>query len=115
MRIQPTRTSRRGSWSAVALLVSSLLALAVALCPPHQDTIGAAPVAAEQHLDGCGVAAHERHVPDPVSTPGVPQGEPVATEFSTPLAELEAVITPCAPLPRPSGRALLVEISVARS
>lgn len=111
--MQPTRTPRRGLWSGVAMLVSSLLVLAVALCPPHQDAIGAAPVAAAQHLDGCGVAAHERHVPDPVSTPGVPQGEPVATEFSTPLAEPAAVITPCPPLP--SGRALLVEISVARS
>lgn len=113
MGTHPTPAPRRGLWSGIAVLISSLLVLAVALCPPHEDAAGATRVAVEHHLDGCGVEAHEQHVPEPLSVPGAHQAEPVVTEFSTPLAE--TVNTPCASLPRPSGRALLVEISVARS
>lgn len=113
--MQPAPAPRRGLWSGIAVLISSLLVLAVALCPPHEDAAGATRVAVEHHLDGCGVEAHDQHVPEPLSVPVAHQAEPVVTEFSTALSETETVNTPCASLPRPSGRALLVEISVARS
>ncbi|SDH83315.1 hypothetical protein SAMN05192558_105264 [Actinokineospora alba] len=116
---QPTPARRRGAWSGLALLISSLLVLAAALCPPHQDSVGAAPAAVEHHLDGCGVGAHQAHVPDSTST-STSTATAESDHCERPVTALPAdpappVETPRASLPRPSGRALLVEISVARS
>ncbi|MGH3864133.1 hypothetical protein [Actinokineospora sp.] len=115
MATQLTLARRRGLWPGIAMLISALLVLAVALCPPHRDGVAAGRIAVEHHLDGCDVAAHGQHVPELTTAAAVHQSEPAVTVFSTALAEPWAANAPCVPLPRPSGRALLVEISVARS
>lgn len=97
------------------MVISALVVLAVALCPPHQDGVAAGRVAVEHHLDGCEVSTHEQHIPELTTTAAAHQSLPTVTAFSTALAEPGDANVPCAPLPRPSGRALLVEISVARS